>query len=219
MGIILIHELGHFLTASCLGIKTDKICLYPYGGISKFNSKINISRKEEWLILLMGPIFQLIFYFFCYLVIDNNYLKETLTNYNIFLLYFNLLPIFPLDGGRIIFLIMSYFKSYKKSFYYSIYISYTVSFLLLIYFLVSKSLFLVLTVVILLFKIKKEIKSFPFVFEKYLLERTLYIFSFKKRKIVKNVNEMMLDTLHYFKTPSGIINERDYLVRRREKLQ
>lgn len=218
MGLILIHELGHFLTASCLGLKTDKIYLYPYGGISKFNTKVNISRKEEWLILTMGPIFQLIFYLLSYLIIDNNYLKETLTNYHVFLLCFNLLPIYPLDGGRIIFLIMSYFKSYKKSFYYSIYISYTILVLLLIYFYVSKSLFLVLVLFLILYKTKKEKDLFPFIFEKYLLERTLYIFSFKKRKIVSTVDEMMLDNLHYFKTPNGIISEKDFLIRRSKKV-
>ena len=218
MGLILIHELGHFLTASCLGLKTDKIYLYPYGGISKFSTNVNISRKEEWLILLMGPIFQLIFYFLGYLIIDNNYLKETLTNYHVFLLYFNLLPIYPLDGGRIMFLMFTYFKSYKKSFYLSIYISYIVGVLLLTYFLLTKSLFLFLVLTLLILKTKKEKELFPFIFEKYLLERILYIFSFKKRKIVNQVDDMMLDTLHYFKTNKGIVSEKDYLLRKLKKV-
>ena len=218
MLLILIHELGHFLTATCLGIKTDKIYLYPYGGISKFNTNVNISRKEEWLILLMGPIFQIVFCFLVSLLIGTSYLRNTLYNYNLFLLSFNLLPIYPLDGGRIMFLIISYLKSYKKSFYYSIYISYIVSILLLSYFLLTKSLFLFLVLILLFLKTKKEKELFPFIFEKYLLERILHIFSFKKRKIISKVDDMMLDTLHYFKTNSGIISEKDYLLRKLKKV-
>ena len=116
------------------------------------------------------------------------------------------------------FLMFTYFKSYKKSFYLSIYISYIVGVLLLAYFLLTKSLFLFLVLTLLILKTKKEKELFPFIFEKYLLERILYIFSFKKRKIVNQVDDMMLDTLHYFKTNKGIVSEKDYLLRKLKKV-
>ena len=59
--IILVHELGHFLTAYLLGWKCIRIDLYPYGGCSKFNVDINIPLWEELLVLVMGPLIQLIF--------------------------------------------------------------------------------------------------------------------------------------------------------------
>ena len=218
MGLILIHELGHFLTAYFLGWNTDKICLYPYGGISLFNIKVNNYRKEEWLVLLMGPLFQLIFYFFVFLLLSSSYLKNILSDYNVFLLCFNLLPIYPLDGGRIFLLLISYFKSYKSSFYYILCISYFVFILLGIYFLLSKSLFFLIVLIFLFFKTKKEKQLFPFIFEKFLLERILYTFNFKRRKVVSEVDDMMLDTFHYFKTSTGIVNEKDYLTIRRKKI-
>lgn len=215
MGLILVHELGHFLTAISLGLETDKIYLYPYGGISVFHTKVNIPRKEEWLVLLMGPLFQIIFYLLVSLMLNNSYLQNTFSNYNLFLLCFNLLPIYPLDGGKILLLLISYFKSYKKSFYFSLSISYIILTLLVIYFSLSKSLFFVIVLLFLYSKIKKEKQLFPFVFQKFLIERVTYIFSFKKRKIINDVDDMMLDTFHYFKTPDGIIDERKYLIRKK----
>jgi len=212
MGLILVHELGHFLTAYILGWNTDKIYLYPYGGISQFNIKVNTNRKEEWLVLLMGPIFQVLFYLITSNLITNNYLQKTFYNYNYFILFFNLLPIYPLDGGRIFLLIKSYFKSYKSSFYNTIYISYLLFFLLSIYFLITKSLFFLIVILFLIIKTKKEKQMFPFTFHKFIIERTLYTFNFKRRKVIDNKDDMMLDTLHYFKTKNGIKSEKDYLL-------
>ena len=55
----MVHESGHFLGAKILRIKEAKICLYPFGGISKIDSQINIPLKDELLILIMGPLFQI----------------------------------------------------------------------------------------------------------------------------------------------------------------
>ena len=62
VGLILIHEVGHFLTAFLLGIEVDKIYLYPFGGISKFNISFNELLWKEFLILVMGPIMQVVGY-------------------------------------------------------------------------------------------------------------------------------------------------------------
>ena len=62
MSLIFVHEMGHFLTSKLLKWKTDKICIYPLGGVTVLNDDINKSLKEEFLIVIMGPIFQMIFY-------------------------------------------------------------------------------------------------------------------------------------------------------------
>ena len=79
---------------------------------------LNISPIKELLILLGGPIFQ-----FTALIILN-YLfptkQEIINYYHYSILLFNLLPVYPLDGGRIINLLMQIFITYKKGFKLSI---------------------------------------------------------------------------------------------------
>ncbi|MDE5587024.1 MAG: site-2 protease family protein, partial [Bacilli bacterium] len=62
--LILVHELGHYLTAYFFHWKVDKIVLYPYGGCSYFEVDVNCSSLQEFFVLIMGPIFQLIFTYF-----------------------------------------------------------------------------------------------------------------------------------------------------------
>ena len=61
--LLFVHEIGHFLTAYLLKIKVDKIYFYPYGGESHFNMDLNESILKEFIILIMGPVFQFIIYF------------------------------------------------------------------------------------------------------------------------------------------------------------
>ena len=62
MLIIIIHELGHIITGILLKQKIEKIILLPFGGITIFQMKLNISIYKELLIAIMGPIFQIIGY-------------------------------------------------------------------------------------------------------------------------------------------------------------
>ena len=97
--LLLIHECGHFFTALIFKWPTEKIVFYPFGGVSKFSHAINCSLKEEILVLLMGPIMQLIFYYFLTNVdiFTNYYSSITIINYSI--LIFNLLTLlqYPLS--------------------------------------------------------------------------------------------------------------------------
>ena len=61
--IIFIHELGHFLMAKYFKWNIDKIYFYPYGGYTKFNDYLNRPLYQELLIMLAGPLFQIIYYF------------------------------------------------------------------------------------------------------------------------------------------------------------
>ena len=58
MLLIIIHEFGHFITAYFFNWKIDKIYIYPLGGITRFNDIINKPFIEQFLVLLMGPVFQ-----------------------------------------------------------------------------------------------------------------------------------------------------------------
>ena len=104
--LLLIHELGHAITGIILGFKLEKIVFYPLGGITIFNLPLNIPLKKELLILIMGPIIQIIGYLF----LRNTFPFIRIYHYT--LLVFNLLPIYPLDGGKILNILCGYHFNY-----------------------------------------------------------------------------------------------------------
>lgn len=183
MSLIFIHEVGHFLTAKFCGWETERIELYPYGGISKFSGFVNVPLKEEFLVLMMGPVAQILgFYMFCFLLPSK--WVSTLYTYHIFLLRFNLLPIYPLDGGRFLNLFFCRFLSFYKSFYVSEWISLIVLFFIFFYILFYHSFFFIMVLFLLLLKLFREQELFPYRFHKFLLERRLYKWNFKRKNVI-----------------------------------
>lgn len=193
MSLILIHELGHFLAAKYYKWKTDKIYIYPLGGITKLSDSINKPLKEELIIIIMGPIFQII-----YFLILNFFHIENISFFNWVLLLFNLLPIYPLDGGKLLNVFLSYFFSYKSSYSVTINTSFIFYFLLLIFLIIYyKSIFLFIVLISLLFKILDEYSKKNYYFNKFLLERYLSNYRFKKIKYINSINSMHREKTHF----------------------
>lgn len=210
MSILLVHECGHFIMALFFGWKTDKIYLYPYGGISKFETLVNVSLKEEFFVLIMGPISQIFFVYFLsfFLSLKN---ASLLQEYSLFLLSINLLPIYPLDGGRLLNIILSLYLPFRKSFIITIYISVFCITFFNFYFYFSYSVLLILVLLLFGLKTYEEYQKFPFVFQKFLLERKLYNLNLKKKKVIRDTLDMKRDTYHFFKIEKNYIPEKDYL--------
>jgi len=103
-GCIVLHELGHALMARRFGIPTLDITLYPIGGVARLQ-RMSEKPAEEFWIAVAGPAVNFVIAgmlavvmllsepvpFFTHLLIANAFLG-----------LFNLLPAFPMDGGRVL---------------------------------------------------------------------------------------------------------------------
>ena len=112
---VLLHEFGHALTAKKFGIKTRDITLLPIGGLARLEKIPEVPAHELW-ITIAGPLVNagiaiLIFIFLnlfgLYQPLESIKFIEVpffqkIMLVNIVIFFFNLLPAFPMDGGRIL---------------------------------------------------------------------------------------------------------------------
>lgn len=196
ISIISFHELGHIIAGIYYHWRIDKIILLPFGALTIFKEHINKPLKEELIITLMGPIFQIL-----YSILNIWYSSTTFMEYHYALLIFNLLPITPLDGSKLWNIIWNYHTNFWTSYKSTIFISsILLGFLTIILCVYEKSLIYFLILLFLIIKVRKENKEIFQVFSKFLLERLLYPFSFQKTKIIKgeNVKKIKRDHKHIF---------------------
>ena len=207
--MILVHELGHFLAGKLLGFKVDKIEIYPYGGCSKMSYDINTSFLKEFLVFVMGPLFQLIFVLIIYYL--NIEVPAYFYTYNLFILGFNLLPIYPLDGGKLLHLIFTYFISYYNSLKIIIYISYFIFISLFIVIILKINLISFLIIILLGKQLFKEMNQVNYYYNKFLLERYLNKYRFNKVKTIFKLKQMKRYYYHYFIIANKLISEKTIL--------
>ncbi len=106
---VLLHELSHSLVAESEGIPVHSITLFVFGGVSDIEQEPH-SPKDEFLMAAAGPAMSLVIGVICYgifLALPSTAPSAiaavllALGFYNITLAIFNLIPGFPLDGGRV----------------------------------------------------------------------------------------------------------------------
>jgi Zn-dependent protease/CBS domain-containing protein len=112
---VLLHELGHVFAAKGYGVNTNDVTLWFFGGIASLE-RIPEKPMEEFVIAIAGPLVNvviagiLIFFLGAHLDPDNlSRLQDPgisivakLAAANVFLVLFNLIPAFPMDGGRVL---------------------------------------------------------------------------------------------------------------------
>ena len=105
---VLMHELGHALMAKRFSMETKSITLYPFGGIAMIRMN-NLTSKSEILIALAGPLTNLLLSAISIpLILLNVPLSIELFSVNVIMCVFNMIPAFPMDGGRVLRGILSY---------------------------------------------------------------------------------------------------------------
>lgn len=216
--IIFIHEMGHTITALYYKWNIKSIKFYPFGGLIKFDEYINRPIKEEFWIVVSGIGFQFIYYFFILLIHKLYYISDTtfiaFKSYHYSIVIFNLIPVYPLDGIKVFNILLNKCLPFKISHLISIFISYIFGLIFIIFSFYNYLSFNALLIIFLIInKIIEEHKNHRYYFNKFIFERYLYNFDFKKVKIIKgnNVNKMYKDKKHVFKLKGRHITEKKLL--------
>lgn len=119
MIIIFVHEMGHAISAHFFSWRIKTIMLLPFGGVAEVDEHGNRSLKEEFIVVLSGPLQHLWLQGIVFLLFSLHVMSpedyHLFTFYNLTILLFNLLPIWPLDGGKLLFILFSNYWSYQKA--------------------------------------------------------------------------------------------------------
>lgn len=117
--LVFIHELGHTLTAYFFGYHVEYIEIFPFGGVAKISESIGVDPWEEIIIAAAGPFTSFLLALIGYHASAMfSIQQEWITFYiiaNLVIGFFNLLPIIPLDGGRILRAYLAYFVGFKRA--------------------------------------------------------------------------------------------------------
>lgn len=216
--LLFFHEIGHFLAAKFFSWNVKKIIFYPFGGLTIFEEKIDKPLKEEFIITIMGPIFQIITYYICYFLYNKYYISDyifsLIKNYHYGILLFNLLPIIPLDGSKLINIILNKFINFRKSFLLTIYISIVVLIINLFNIYDDSSYYLLIC--FLFYQIFINIKNKNYIYQKFILEKKLYPSKYKKYQKVNNVKGMYRNKKHLFYDKNMYITEKKMFNKKRK---
>jgi Zn-dependent protease/CBS domain-containing protein len=112
---VLAHEFGHIFTARAFGVATPDVTLLPIGGVARLE-RIPEKPSEEFLVAIAGPLVNVVIAIVLIAVTPTHLSAEhfaamespkvsmidRLAEVNLFLAVFNMIPAFPMDGGRVL---------------------------------------------------------------------------------------------------------------------
>lgn len=177
MSIVFIHELGHYFMARYYKWRINYIMLWVFGGVLEVDEHGNKPLREDVLVTIAGPLQHIFIYIVWFFISSIQLLPESILDlifyYNTAILLFNLLPIWPLDGGKLLFIFLSYRQPYKiaynQTILYSLCFIGTILIVQFLFFPFTLSLFLIM--IFLLMENRTEWKQRYYVFMRFLLKR------------------------------------------------
>ena len=114
-----VHELGHSFVSANLGYRLNKITLMPFGAVVLGDIE-GLKFSDQTKIALAGPLINMavsLFFMAVWWIYPNCYAYTDVVVYsNLSMSLVNLLPIYPLDGGRIVFCYLAQRLGYDKAF-------------------------------------------------------------------------------------------------------
>lgn len=124
---VLLHEFGHVQAAKAFGIKTPDITLLPIGGVARLE-RMPRHPFQELVIAVCGPLVNVVIAAVIALVFGLSMLTVTdlqfgdaakfwanLMVWNVMMVAFNMIPAFPMDGGRVLRAVLAFFTDYGRA--------------------------------------------------------------------------------------------------------
>lgn len=127
---VVLHELGHSFTARMFGVGVPRILLMPIGGMAEFD-RMPRRPREEFLIAIAGPAVNFVISALLFAVVGlprgwsfwtlDDYpatalgFSQLLLHWNLWMGCFNLAPVFPMDGGRILRALLATMMPYLRA--------------------------------------------------------------------------------------------------------
>ncbi|WP_083426306.1 M50 family metallopeptidase [Thermoactinomyces sp. DSM 45891] len=117
--VIVIHELGHITAAWSFGWRIRSMEILPFGGVAKMDEWGTVPNREEIVVALAGPFHHVWMVLISVLFYQAGWWTKEWTLYfiegNLWIATFNLLPIYPLDGGRVLQVWLTYLLPYRNA--------------------------------------------------------------------------------------------------------
>ncbi len=175
--IVMIHELAHASVARYFQWNIKRVIILPFGGVCEVEEHGNRPIKEEVMIVIAGPLQHLwlagLFILLEMLTIVSTDYAQLFLQFNAMVFLFNLLPIWPLDGGKLVHLFLAsrqpFLKAMQKSLLSSFILLAIVHLFILFYSPLHLHLWLVLFY--LYVSLWLEWKQLRYTFMRFLLER------------------------------------------------
>ncbi|MDN4494545.1 site-2 protease family protein [Ureibacillus aquaedulcis] len=170
---LIIHEVGHILAAYFCKVKVERCVIMPYGGEIQLKGGNSIAPKKQLIIALGGPIATI-----CCMAATpflDPLIADPLLKIQIILLAVNIIPIWPLDGGRIIMSLIHIFYPRIRvvELYLAISLVLITGTVLITFILLPKSSFLLVLSIFLFIQIVNEwrYRKYRLAFEKHVIKR------------------------------------------------
>lgn len=112
---VILHEFGHVLAARKLKIKVYEVELMPYGGVARMEGLSKFGGAAEAVVSAAGPAVSLVLALTCSFLRSFSGEFDLAYRYNLIIFGFNLLPIIPLDGGKIMRNLLVFFIGYSQA--------------------------------------------------------------------------------------------------------